>query len=85
MNTLPEDIQNTIYKFKHQMEFNHVINEMHDIVNFWCIDQLDDMYCKSRHEGIHERLRNKFKCLNDYEEHLWVDLTSTDILAMIND
>ena len=28
MNTLPEDIQDTIYKYKHQLEFDSVINEM---------------------------------------------------------
>ena len=28
MNTLPEDIQNTIYKYKHQLEFVNVIDEM---------------------------------------------------------
>ena len=27
MNTLPEDIQDTIYKYKHQMEFKDVIEE----------------------------------------------------------
>ena len=27
MNTLPEDIQDTIYKYKHQIEFENVINE----------------------------------------------------------
>ena len=32
MNTLPEDIQDTIYKYKHQLEFNKVLEEMvHDI------------------------------------------------------
>ena len=28
MNTLPEDIQDTIYKYKHQLEFDSVINEL---------------------------------------------------------
>ncbi len=27
MNTLPEDIQNTIYKYKHQLEFRNVLEE----------------------------------------------------------
>ena len=27
MNTLPEDIQDTIYKYKHQLEFNNVLEE----------------------------------------------------------
>ena len=28
MNTLPEDIQDTIYKYKHQIEFKNVISEL---------------------------------------------------------
>ena len=28
MNTLPEEIQNTIYKFKHQMQFREVVKEL---------------------------------------------------------
>ena len=28
MNTLPEDIQDTIYKYKRQIEFKNVINEL---------------------------------------------------------
>ena len=28
MNTLPEDIQDTIYKYMHQLEFKNVINEI---------------------------------------------------------
>ena len=27
MNTLPEDIQDTIYKYKHQIEFKNVLEE----------------------------------------------------------
>ena len=27
MNSLPEDIQDTIYKYKHQMEFKNVLEE----------------------------------------------------------
>ena len=44
MNTLPEDIQNTIYKYKHQMEFNHVVDEMHDIVSYWYDILADDIF-----------------------------------------
>ena len=83
MNTLSDDIQNTIYQYKHQIEFRNVMNELNDIVDFWCDDQLTCRYCKARHEGIHERLRNEFKCLNDYEEHLFVDLKCNDILDII--
>ena len=30
MNTLPEDIQETIYKYKHQLEFKNVMNHLKD-------------------------------------------------------
>ena len=66
MNTLPEDIQDTIYKYKHQIEFNNVINEINDIVAYWCIEQLEYRYCKSRHIPIFNKCQNElnmFKCL----------------------
>ena len=94
MNTLPDDVLDKIYYYKHQIEFIHVIrqiefrnvmNELNGIVDFGCDDQLICRYCKARHEGIHERLRNEFKCLNDYEEHLFVDLKCKDILDIINE
>jgi hypothetical protein len=85
MNNLPDDIQDTIYRYKHQIEFRNVMNELNDIVDLWCDDQLICRYCKARHEGIHKRLRNEFKCLNDYEEHLFVDLKCKDILDIINE
>ena len=85
MNTLPEDIQDTIYKYKHHLEFKSVIHEIHDIVDFWCIDQLTFKYCKLRHEPMYQKCVQEFKCLADYEEHLCVDLTSTDIFDMIHD
>ena len=78
MNTLPEDIQNTIYKYKHQMEFNHVVNEMHGIVTYWCINQLHNMYCESGRLFL-----NNFDCLNDCEEHLCYDIHADDILVMM--
>lgn len=30
MNTLPEDIRDTIYKYKHQIEFQCVISELNE-------------------------------------------------------
>jgi len=84
MNKLPEDILNTIYKYKHQIEFIKVMNELNYIVKFWCDEQLTFIYCKSRHERIHKRIRNEFKCLNVHEEHLNVYLKCKDILDIIN-
>ena len=28
MNSLPEEIQYTIYKYKHQLEYKHIIDEL---------------------------------------------------------
>ena len=85
MNTLPEDIQDTIYKYKHQMEFKDVIQELCDIVYFWCSEQLTFRYCKCRHELMYRSCLNDFKYLNDYENHLHVDLKAKDLLDIINE
>ena len=85
METLPDDIQNIIYKYKHQLEFKYVLDELNKIVDFWCIDQLTFRYCKCRHQSMYIDCCNLFHCLNDYENHLLVDLLSADILCIIND
>ena len=85
MNTLPEDIQNTIYKYKHQLEFVNVMNDFSDIVDFWCDEQLYFRYCKNRHTTIVNKCKHDFKCLDDYEDHLCIVLKSKDILDIIND
>ena len=38
MNTLPEDIQDTIYKYKHQLEFEMVMWELTNELSYckWC-------------------------------------------------
>ena len=38
MNTLPEDIQDTIYRYKHQMEFEVVMWELINELSYceWC-------------------------------------------------
>ena len=38
MNTLSEDIQNTIYKYKHEIEFRQIVNELKSCFGFcgWC-------------------------------------------------
>ena len=41
MNSLPEDIQDTIYKYKHQMEFKNVTNELNEATVYWCTEQLE--------------------------------------------
>ena len=85
MDTLSDDIQNIIYKYKHQIEFKSVVNELNKIVDCWCDEQLGLRYCKGRHIPIYNECRNEFKCLNDYEEHLFINLKCDDILDIIND
>ena len=44
MNTLPEPIVDNIYRYKHQLEFRHVLNEL--------IDNNDNLYFKTKQELI---------------------------------
>ena len=44
MNTLPEAIVDNIYRYKHQLEFRHVLNEL--------IDNNDNLYFKTKQELI---------------------------------
>ena len=44
MNTLPEPIIDNIYKYKHQLEFKHVLDEL--------IDNNDNLYFKTKKELI---------------------------------
>ena len=87
MNTLSEDIQNIIYKYKHQIEFKSVINELNKCVDLWCEMNLDAMYSKSRasHNSRYIYFSNELKSLNDYEEHLFINLKSNDIIDIINE
>jgi hypothetical protein len=41
MNTLPEDIQDTVYKYKHQIEFKDVMDQLKCGVCYcgWCGDR----------------------------------------------
>ena len=84
MNSLPEDIQDTIYKYKHQMEFKNVTNELNEATVYWCTEQLEYRYCKSRHIPILNKCQNEFKCLDDYETHLSVYLKPKDILLIVD-
>ena len=44
MNTLPEPIIDNIYRYKHQLEFKHVLDEL--------IDNNDNLYFKTKKELI---------------------------------
>ena len=44
MNTLPEPIIDNIYRYKHQLEFKHVLDEL--------IDNNDNLYFKTKQELI---------------------------------
>ena len=68
MDTLSDDIQNIIYKYKHQIEFKSVVNELNIIVDRWCDEQLTYRYCKGRHQIIYNRCKNEFKTLKKFHE-----------------
>ena len=42
METLPEEIQYTIYKYKHQLEYKHIIDELKNL-RIKCFFNID--YC----------------------------------------
>ena len=88
MNTISDDIQNVIYKYKHQLEFKSVMNELNKSVGLWCEMGLDAMYnnedLRARHNPRYIYFSNKLKTLNDYEDHLFRNLKSIDILDIIN-
>ena len=44
MNTLPEPIVDNIYRYKHQLEFRHVLDEL--------TDNNDNLYFKTKQELI---------------------------------
>ena len=85
MNIIPETLQDTIYQYKHQLEFKHVVKELNEIIDYWCDEELTFRYCKIRHEPILNKCKNEFQCLNDYEEHLFISLVSKHILDILND
>jgi hypothetical protein len=84
MNILPEDIQYTIYKYKYQMKFQNVTNELNEPSAYRCNEQLEHGYCKSRHIPIFNKCQNEFKCSDDYETHLSVYLKPKDILLIVD-
>ena len=85
MNTLPEDIQDTIHKYKHQMTFNDVTQELHDIFYIWHAEQFACRHCKWRPELMYRFCPDEFKHLNDYENRLHVDLRGKHILDIIKE
>ena len=85
MNTLSDNFQHIINRYIHQIEFRNVVNELNEIVDVWCDEQLTFRYCKARHMPIFNKCKHEFKCLNDYEEHLFIDSKPKDILDIIND
>ena len=62
-----------------------MINELNQIVDCWCDEQLEFRYCKGRSVPKYNECKNEFKSLNDYEEHLPINLNSHVILNIIND
>ena len=58
MDNLPEDIQNTIYKYKHQMEFCAAIEELNDGVSITVDGVVKVIGCS---KGVSVRVGNLMK------------------------
>ena len=72
MNRLNDNLQNIIFTYIHQMKFRATMNELNKSVSKWCEQQLVFRYCKARHTEYYNKCINEFKCLNDYEDELFI-------------
>ena len=79
MDTLNDDLQNTIFKYIHQMKFRATINDLNKFAEMWCEQQLIFRFCKARHTQHYNKCINEFKDLNDYEEHLFLYFNFYDL------
>ena len=67
MNSLPEPIIDNIYKYKHQLEFKHVLDELTD-------NNIDTMYLTRR--ALLRYLKNH---INEIE---WVILSTSERMSV---
>ena len=68
MNTLPEPILDNIYRYKHQLEFRHVLDEL--------TDNNDNLYFSTKRELVRYLQNN----INEIE---YVILTSTRRISIL--
>ena len=63
------------------------MDELKTFISYWCDEQLQALYSKSRpsHTALYNYFSNHLNDLNDYEDHLFLNLTSQDLLNIIND
>ena len=85
MNSVSEYVEDKVYRYKHEIVFCSVIKEFKIIIDCWCKEQLSFRYCKARHIPMFNRCISEFKSLNDYEEHLFVNLVCNDVLNIIKE
>ena len=84
VNSLTEDIQDTIYEYKHRMKCKDVIHELHHIVYIWCSEKFSYRYCKYKHELMYRACLNEFKQLSDVKDPSIVNLKAKDIFDIMN-
>ncbi len=65
--------------------FKVVINELSDIIDCWCDEQLCYVYNKSRHQPKYIECKNTFKGVGDYEEYLHINFEPHVVFEIIND
>jgi len=61
MNSLPEQIQNEIYKYKHQLEYIPIVNELKDL-RIKCSIIYVDMYSTEEYD-IEEKICSRSICI----------------------
>ena len=70
MDTLAQDVQNIIYRYKHQLDFRPVIHELAIITDIWCSIYLERRYSISKDTVFYNRCKATYSHLNDYEKSL---------------
>ena len=85
MLKVSEYIEDMIYRYKHEMIFSSAIQKFNAVIDWWCAEQLEYRYCKSRHIPTYDECRNELKCLNDYEDHLCITLEPGNMFDVSND
>ena len=79
MNTLPEEIQNTIFKYKHQMQFREVVMELNTIGKCaFCWGRTCCKYDKCNNCGAINTDDDRFYFMNDEDSEDDSDLLVLD-------
>ena len=70
MEGLNCDVQNIIYRYKHNLLYKDVIEELNKISNIWCCIYLKRRYGLNTDAAYYKKSKATFSDLNDYEKTL---------------